>query len=45
MPPVSLLAENRADVLEGLINGEHGDHGSHLHPRHIASAARPGQGL
>ena len=30
--PVSLLVEDRADVLESLINGKHGDHGSHLHP-------------
>ena len=30
--PVSLLVEDRADVLECLINGKHGDHSSHLHP-------------
>jgi hypothetical protein len=29
--PVSLLAEDRADVLECCINGKHGDHSSHLH--------------
>jgi hypothetical protein len=43
--PVSLLAADRADVLECLINGKHGDHSSHLQPRHTAGAARPGQGL
>jgi hypothetical protein len=43
--PVSLLAEDRADVLECCINGKHGDHGSHLHPRHTARDVRPGQGL
>jgi hypothetical protein len=43
--PVSLLAEDRADVLEFRINGKHGNHSSHLHPRHTARDARPGQGL
>ena len=43
--PISLLAEDRADVLERFINGKHGDHTSHLHPRHTARDARPGQGL
>jgi hypothetical protein len=43
--PVSLLAEDRADVLECCINGKHGDHSSHLHPRHSARDAGPGQGL
>jgi hypothetical protein len=43
--PVSLLAEDRADVLECRINGEQGDHSSHLHPRHTARNARRGQGL
>jgi len=43
--PVSLLAEDRADVLEGRINGKYCDHSSHLHPRHTAADAGPGQGL
>jgi len=43
--PVSLLAEDRADVLEFCINGKHGNHSSHLHPRRTARDARPGQGL
>ena len=43
--PVSLLAEDRADVLESCINGKQGDHCSHLHPRHTATEASPGQGL
>jgi hypothetical protein len=43
--PVSLLAEDRADVLEFCINGKHGNHSSHLHPRHTARDAGPGQGL
>jgi hypothetical protein len=42
---VSLLAEDRADVLEFLINGKHGDHSSHLHPRHTATDTWLGQGL
>ncbi len=43
--PVSLLAEDRADVLKFRINGKQCEHGSHLHPRHTATDARPGQGL
>jgi hypothetical protein len=43
--PVSVLAQGRADVLECRINGKHGDHSSHLHPRHTARDARPDQGL
>jgi hypothetical protein len=43
--PVSLLAEDRADVLESCINGKQGDHCFHLHPRHTAIEASPGQGL
>jgi hypothetical protein len=43
--PVSLLAEDRADVLECCINGKHGDHSSHLHRMLTARDARPGQGL
>jgi len=43
--PVSLLAEDRADVLEFRINGKHCNHGFHLHPRHTATDAWPGQGL
>jgi hypothetical protein len=34
--PVSLLAEDGADVLERRISGKHGDHSSHLHLRHTA---------
>ena len=40
-----MLAQGRADVLECLVNGKHGDHSSHLHPRHTARDAGPGQGL
>ena len=43
--PVSLLTEDRADVLEFRINGKHCDHSFHLHPRHTATDAWPGQGL
>ena len=43
--PVSLLAEDRADVLESRINGKHGDHSSHLHPRHTARDASPVMGF
>ena len=43
--PVSLLAEDRADVLEFRINGKHCDHSSHLHLRHTATDAGLGQGL
>lgn len=43
--PVRMLAESRAHVLEGLVNGKHGNHSSHLHPRHTARKAGPGQGL
>ena len=42
---VSLLAEARADVLQCRINGKHGDHSSHLHPRHTARDARPVMGF
>jgi hypothetical protein len=37
--PVSLLAEDRAGVLECRINGKHGDHSPHLHHRHTVSDA------
>jgi hypothetical protein len=43
--PVSLLADDRADVLECCINGKHGDHSSHLHPRHTARDAMPVMGF
>jgi hypothetical protein len=43
--PVSLLAEDGAHTLECCINGKHGNHSSHLHPRHTARDATPGQGL
>ena len=43
--PVSLLVEDRADALECRIYGKHGDHDSHLRPRHTARDAIPGQGL
>ena len=43
--PASMLAQGRAHVLEGLVNGKHGNHSSHLHPRHTATEAGPGQGL
>ena len=42
---VSLLTEDRAGVLECRVNGKHGDHSFHLHPRNTAKDARPGQGL
>jgi len=34
--PVSLLAEDGADVLERCINGKYSDHSPHLHHRHTA---------
>jgi len=43
--PVSLLVEDRADVLECLINGKHGDHSSTSTPMRTATDAWPGQGL
>jgi len=43
--PVSVLAEDRADLLKGRINAKYRDHSSHLHPRDTASDAGPRQGL
>ena len=42
--PVSLLAEDRADVLELLINGNYGDHCSHLHPQAYHHGCMAGAG-